>query len=70
MCISKPQRVLKYDNGKVTVEFKGEKKQMKSPFHLKKDEYVLCQAGFVVRKISEKAAKDMLKDWKEMNTWL
>lgn len=70
MCISKPQKVLSYQDGKATVEFEDEKKQMKSPFTLKKGEYVLCQAGFVVRKISEKTAKDMLKDWREMNTWL
>lgn len=70
MCISKPQRVLKFDDGKVLVEFKGEKKMMRSPFPLKEGEYVLCQAGFVVRKIPEKTAKDMLKDWKEMNTWM
>ena len=70
MCISKPQKVLSYEDGKATVEFEGEKKQMKSPVPLKKGEYVICQAGFVVRKISEEKAKDMLKDWKEMNTWI
>ena len=70
MCVSKPQRVLNYENGKVTVEFEGEKKRMKSPVPLKRGEYVICQAGFVVRKISEKKAKDMLKDWKELNKWL
>jgi len=70
MCISKPQRVLRFKDGKALVEFGGEKKTMKSPFPLKEGEYVLCQAGFVVRKIPEKIAKDMLKDWKEMNTWI
>lgn len=70
MCISKPQRVLKFEDGKALVEFEGEKKTMRSPFPLKEGEYVLCQTGFVVRKIPEKTAKDMLKDWKEMNKWI
>ena len=70
MCISKPQKVLGFKDGKVLVEFEGERKRMKSPFPLKRGEFVLCQAGFVVKKIPEKTARDMLKDWKEMNTWL
>lgn len=70
MCISKPQRVLRYENGKALVEFKGKKKTMKSPFLLKEGEFVLCQAGFVVRKIPEKTAKEMLLEWREMNTWI
>jgi len=70
MCISKPQRVLSFKDGKALVEFEGVKKRMKSPFPLKKGEFVLCQAGFVVKKIPEKIAKDMLKEWKELNEWL
>ena len=70
MCISKPQRVMEFKDGKALVEFQGGKKRVKSPFPLKVGEYVLCQAGFVVKKIPEKTAKDMLKDWEEMNTWL
>lgn len=70
MCISKPQKVLDFRDGKALVDFEGEKKQMKSPFPLKKGEYVLCQAGFVVRKVPEKTAKDMLREWKEMNAWV
>ncbi|MFC2143907.1 HypC/HybG/HupF family hydrogenase formation chaperone [Candidatus Aenigmatarchaeota archaeon] len=70
MCVSKPQRVLSYEDGKAMVEFGGEKKQMKTPVPLKRGEYVICQAGFVVRKISEEKARDMLKDWKELNKWL
>ncbi|UCD07384.1 MAG: HypC/HybG/HupF family hydrogenase formation chaperone [Candidatus Aenigmatarchaeota archaeon] len=70
MCISKPQRVLSFKDGKALVEFGGEKKRVKSPFPLNKGEFVLCQAGFVVKKIPEKVAKDMLKEWKEMNEWI
>jgi hydrogenase maturation factor len=69
MCISKPQRVLGFRDGKALVEFGSERKLMKSPFPLKEGEFVLCQAGFVVRKIPGKTARDMLREWKEMNAW-
>ncbi|MCK4497338.1 MAG: HypC/HybG/HupF family hydrogenase formation chaperone [Candidatus Aenigmarchaeota archaeon] len=70
MCISRPQKVLSFEKGKALVEFGGIKKTVKSPFPLKKGEFVLCQQGFVVKRIPEKTARDMLKDWKEMNEWL
>lgn len=70
MCISKPQRVLRFKDGKATVEFGGERKTMKSPFPLKEGDYVLCQQGFVVRKIPGKVAREMLKEWEGMNNWL
>lgn len=70
MCISRPQKVLRFEKGEALVEFEGTKKTVKSPFPLKEGEFVLCQAGFVVRKIPEETARDMLKDWKEMNEWI
>ena len=70
MCISRPQRVLEYGDGKAVVEFMGQRKTVKSPGTLKKGDYVLCQQNFVVRKIPEKAAKEMLEDWKKMNEWV
>ena len=70
MCMSRPQRVLSFKDGKAVVEFEGEKKTAKSPFPLKEGEYVLCQQGFVVKKIPESDARDMLKEWKEMNKWI
>lgn len=70
MCISKPQRVLSFKDGKAIVEFNNEKRTMKSPMPLNKGEYVICQQGFVVKRVPEKMAKDMLKEWKEMSEWM
>lgn len=67
MCMSKPQRVLSYNDGKANVEFEGSTKTMRSPFPLKAGDYVLCQSGMVVKKVPEKDAKDMLREWGEMN---
>ena len=67
MCISKPQKVIDFSDGKATVEFNGRPSRVKSPVPLKKGDYVLCQQGFVVRKVAEKEAKSMIKEWKEMN---
>ena len=67
MCISCPQRVLSFRDGQALVEFQGKRKRMKSPMPLKKGDYVLCQAGLVVRKIPESTAREMLKEWSEFN---
>ena len=67
MCISMPQRVLSYENGKADVEFMGKVNTVRSPFPLMKGEYVLCQAGLVSRRIPEGDAREMLKEWSEMN---
>jgi hydrogenase assembly chaperone HypC/HupF len=67
MCISKPQKVLSCRDGRVLVEFEGEKKTMHSPIPLRKGEYVLCQAGFVAKKISKSDANEMLKEWRDLN---
>ena len=49
MCVSKPQKVLGFADGLATVEFMGEKRQVKSPFGLKEGDWVICQASVVVR---------------------
>jgi hydrogenase assembly chaperone HypC/HupF len=67
MCISKPQKVLSFSNGRAVVEFEGDRKTMSSPIPLERGDYVLSQAGLVVRKIPEDEAKKMLKEWRELN---
>lgn len=67
MCISKPQRVLSCEGKKAVVEFIGKRKTMGTPVSLKKGDYVLCQAGLVVKRIPESDAKRMLKEWRELN---
>lgn len=67
MCISCPQRVLAYEDGQALVEFQGRKQRVRSPVPLSRGEYVLCQAGFVVRKIPAAEAREMLREWGGFN---
>ncbi len=67
MCISCPQRVLAYEDGQALVESRERKQRVRSPIPLSRGEYVLCQAGFVVRRIPESEAREMLKEWGELN---
>jgi hydrogenase assembly chaperone HypC/HupF len=69
MCISKPQRVLSFSKGKALVDFDGESMEVNSPISLKTGEWVLCQAGFVAKRITSKQAKEMLDEWKELNSF-
>ncbi len=67
MCLSKPQKVLEYEKGYALVEFLGNIKKVRTPFPLKKDEYIISQAGIAVKRIPEEEATKMLKEWREMN---
>jgi hydrogenase assembly chaperone HypC/HupF len=67
MCISKPQKVLSFEKGEALVEFMGRRRKVRSPFPLAKGDYILCQTGLVVKKISKSNAKEMLKEWSELN---
>ena len=49
------------------VDSDGEQKKVKSPVLLKPGEWVLCQAGFVAKRISEAQALEMLHEWRELN---
>lgn len=69
MCISKPQKVLSYEHGEALVDFEGTEKKVRSPTPLKRGEWVLCQAGFVAKKITEEQAKEMLKEWRDLNAF-
>lgn len=69
MCISCPQRVVAYDEGEALVEFRGRQKRVKSPMPLSKGDFVLCQAGFVVKRVPAETAGEMLKDFEELNDW-
>jgi len=66
MCLSKPQRVVKIEGNQALVEFRNTKKIVKiagSRQKLKSGDYVLCQNGFVVQKISKDKAKEIMKEW-------
>ena len=67
MCMSKPQRVLSFSDGKALLDFQGKQRNVSSPFPLKEGDYVLCQAGLVVKRIPETDAMKMLREWEELN---
>ena len=64
MCLSKPQKVIKVDGKQALVEFKGSRKIMNTAQkEVKPGDYVLCQSGFVIEKISKDKAAEIMKEW-------
>jgi len=64
MCLSKPQKVIKVDGNQALVEFKGSRKIMNIAHKaVKPGDYVLCQSGFVVQKITKEQASEIIKEW-------
>ena len=68
MCLSKPQKVIKIEGKQGLVEFNGAKKIVKTAGQkadqkIKPGDYVLCQSGFIVQKISRDKAMEIMKEW-------
>ena len=64
MCLSKPYKIVKIDGNQAMIEFKGNRKIVNTAKQkLKPGDYVLCQSGFVVQKISRAKAEEIMKEW-------
>lgn len=62
MCLTIPAKVISAKGKGAVVESGGKKKEVKTDFvRVKKGDYVLLQAGFVVQKLGKKEAEDWLK---------
>ncbi len=67
MCYAIPGKVIEIDNRVVTVDYFGEKRKARNDFfELSVGEYVYAQGGFVIQRVSQDEAKDILKTWEEL----
>ena len=73
MCLSKPKRVIRVDGNQALVEFRGDKtivniaNQQREKQKIRPGDYVLCQSGFVVQKISKEKADEIMKEWTDFS---
>jgi biotin synthase len=67
MCYSIPGKVITINNNIVTVDYFGQKKRARNDFYkIAVGDYIYAQGGFVIQKIKEKDALDILGSWKEL----
>ncbi len=67
MCYAIPGNVKSIDGNLITVDYFGEKRKARNDFYdLKVGDYVYAQGGFVVEKIEENDAEEILDTWKEL----
>ncbi len=67
MCLSKPQKVIMIEGNQALVEFRGSRKLVNTAKQeLRPGDYVLCQSGFVVQKISKDKADEIMKEWTDI----
>ncbi|MHC4269916.1 MAG: HypC/HybG/HupF family hydrogenase formation chaperone [Planctomycetota bacterium] len=67
MCYAIPGNVKKISEDFVTIDYFGEKRKARNDFYnLQVGDYVYAQGGFVVQKINEKLAEEILDTWKEL----
>jgi biotin synthase len=67
MCYAIPGKITEINDKVVTVDYFGEKRKARNDFFkLSRSEYVYAQGGFVVNKVSEEEANDVLKTWQEL----
>jgi len=66
MCYAIPGKVVEINNNIVTVDYFGEKKKARNEFYeLLCGDYVYAQGGFVIQKIPEDEAIEILNTWQE-----
>jgi hydrogenase assembly chaperone HypC/HupF len=67
MCYAIPGNVNSITGNLITVDYFGEKRKARNDFYdLQVGDYVYAQGGFVVQKIDEKDAVEILDTWKEL----
>jgi len=67
MCYAIPGNVKRIAGNLITVDYFGEKRKARNDFYeLKVGDYVYAQGGFVVEKIEENDAEEILDTWKEL----
>jgi len=67
MCYAIPGKVIELNNKTATVDYYGEKKQAYTDLvDVNLGDYVYAQGGFIITKVPEPEALDILKDWQEL----
>ena len=67
MCYAIPGNVKSIANNLITIDYFGEERKARNDFYnLRVGDYVYAQGGFVVQKIDEKDAEEILDTWKEL----
>lgn len=67
MCYAIPGNVKSISEDVITIDYFGEEKKARNDFYdLRVGDYVYAQGGFVVQKIDEKDAEEILDTWKEL----
>lgn len=67
MCYAIPGKITRINKNIVSVDYFGESRKARNDFFtLKKGDYVYAQGGFVIRKVSEKEAGEVLATWQEL----
>ncbi len=67
MCYAIPGNVKAISEDLVTIDYFGEERKARNDFYdLEVGDYVYAQGGFVVQKVDEKLAEEILDTWKEL----
>lgn len=67
MCYAIPGKITEISGKSVTVDYFGEKKKAINEIHdLKAGEYIYAQGGYVIQKVPEREAVEVLETWKEL----
>lgn len=67
MCYAIPGKVKSIANNLITVDYFGEERKARNDFYeLQVGDYIYAQGGFIVQKIDERLAAEILDAWKEL----
>jgi hydrogenase expression/formation protein HypC len=64
MCLAIPGKIIKISGGKAVVQYPGESRDvLVAGEPVKVGDYVLVQMGIIIKKVSQKQAKNTLSAW-------
>jgi biotin synthase len=67
MCYAIPGKVTDISGNQVTIDYFGEKKTARNDFQkIQLGDYIYAQGGFVINRLAEKDALEILASWKEL----
>jgi len=65
MCLAVPGKVISVSEKKAVIDYGSEQRKAKLAAEVRKGDYALVQQGFVVAKVEESEALEMIQAWKE-----
>jgi len=69
ICLAIPGKIIEINGENAVIDYSGEKRTANTSLvEVKKGDYVIINAGFIIEKISKEQALESIKEWENAGT--